>query len=80
MPSWVRTGAAGLAVVATGPLVLSEKAGEPFSISQPFYTRTPSSCACNRFAPNTFELQEFEWAGERIRNLFAELAQLKNAA
>jgi len=30
--------------------------------------------------PTTSELQEFEWAGERIRKLFAELAQLKNAA
>jgi len=34
-------------------LVLSEMAGERFSISQPFYTRAPSSCTCNRFAPNT---------------------------
>jgi len=30
--------------------------------------------------PTTSELQEFEWAGERIRKLFAELAQLKSAA
>jgi hypothetical protein len=30
--------------------------------------------------PTPSELQEFEWAGERIRKLFAELAQLKNAA
>jgi len=30
--------------------------------------------------PTPSELQEFEWAGERIRKLLAELAQLKNAA
>src|SRR4029077_4060861 len=58
-PSWVLTGAEGLAVVATGPHVLSEMAGEPSSISQPFYTRTPSSCACNRFAPNALSRLRF---------------------
>jgi hypothetical protein len=30
--------------------------------------------------PTLSELQEFEWAGERIRKLFAELAQLNKAA
>ena len=30
--------------------------------------------------PTPSELQEFEWAGERIRKLFAELAQMKKAA
>ena len=30
--------------------------------------------------PIPSELQEFEWAGERIRKLFAELAQLNKAA
>jgi hypothetical protein len=30
--------------------------------------------------PTPSELQEFEWAGERIRKLFSELAQLKKAA
>jgi DNA-binding transcriptional regulator PaaX len=29
--------------------------------------------------PTPSELQEFEWAGERIRKLFAELAQKKAA-
>jgi hypothetical protein len=29
--------------------------------------------------PTPSELQEFEWAGERIRKLFAELAQDKAA-
>jgi hypothetical protein len=30
--------------------------------------------------PTPAELQEFEWAGERIRKLFAELEQLNKAA
>jgi hypothetical protein len=30
--------------------------------------------------PTPSELQEFEWAGERIRQLFAELEQLNKAA
>lgn len=30
--------------------------------------------------PTPSELQEFEWAGERIRRLFAELEQLNKAA
>jgi hypothetical protein len=30
--------------------------------------------------PTPSDLQEFEWAGERIRKLFAELAQLNKAA
>jgi hypothetical protein len=30
--------------------------------------------------PTPSELQEFEWAGERIRKLFAELARLNKAA
>ena len=30
--------------------------------------------------PTPSELQEFEWAGERIRKLFAELAHLNKAA
>jgi hypothetical protein len=30
--------------------------------------------------PTPSELQEFEWAGERIRKLFSELAQLNKAA
>ena len=30
--------------------------------------------------PTPSELQEFEWAGERIRKLFAELEQLNKAA
>ena len=30
--------------------------------------------------PTPSEVQEFEWAGERIRKLFAELARLNNAA
>ena len=30
--------------------------------------------------PTPSELQEFEWAGERIRKLFAELAQSNKAA
>jgi hypothetical protein len=30
--------------------------------------------------PTPSELQEFEWAGERILKLFAELVQLKKAA
>jgi hypothetical protein len=32
------------------------------------------------FDPTPSEIQEFEWAGERIRKLFAELAQLNKAA
>lgn len=30
--------------------------------------------------PTPADLQEFEWAGERIRKLFAELEQLNKAA
>ena len=30
--------------------------------------------------PTPSELQEFEWAGDRIRKLFAELARLNKAA
>ena len=30
--------------------------------------------------PTPSELQEFEWAGERIRKLFAELEGLRKAA
>jgi hypothetical protein len=30
--------------------------------------------------PTPSELQEFEWAGERIRKLFAELARVNKAA
>ena len=30
--------------------------------------------------PTPSELQEFEWAGERIRKLFADLEQLNKAA
>jgi hypothetical protein len=30
--------------------------------------------------PTPSDLQEFEWAGDRIRKLFAELAQLNKAA
>ena len=30
--------------------------------------------------PTPSEVQEFEWAGERIRKLFAELARLNKAA
>jgi hypothetical protein len=30
--------------------------------------------------PTPSELEEFEWAGERIRKLFAELAQVNKAA
>jgi hypothetical protein len=30
--------------------------------------------------PTPAELQEFEWAGERIRKLFAELGHLNKAA
>jgi DNA-binding transcriptional regulator PaaX len=30
--------------------------------------------------PTPSDLQEFEWAGERIRKLFAELAQRDKAA
>ena len=30
--------------------------------------------------PTPSELQDFEWAGDRIRKLFAELAQLSKAA
>jgi hypothetical protein len=30
--------------------------------------------------PTSSELQEFEWAGDRIRKLFAELAKLNKAA
>jgi hypothetical protein len=30
--------------------------------------------------PTPSELQEFEWAGERVRKLFAELEQLNKAA
>ena len=30
--------------------------------------------------PTPSELQEFEWAGERIRKLFAELEHLNKAA
>jgi hypothetical protein len=29
--------------------------------------------------PTSAEIEEFEWAGERIRKLFAELAQKKAA-
>jgi hypothetical protein len=31
-------------------------------------------------APTSAEIQEFEWAGERIRKLFAELEQSNKAA
>jgi hypothetical protein len=30
--------------------------------------------------PTPIELQEFEWVGQRIRKLFAELAQFNKAA
>jgi hypothetical protein len=38
--------------------------------------RTEFFQKCN---PAATEIQEFEWAGRRIRELFAELAQMKAA-